>query len=225
MGQKVHPYGFRLGINKPWLSKWYASGKYASWLHEDLYFRKEIKKRLYAAGVSKIRVERAANKVKIVIHTARPGLVIGKKGSGIDALREELQRKTQNKELFLDIQEIRKAETDAQLVAENLATQLERRVPFRRAVKKSVQSAMKFGAKGIKVMVGGRLGGSEIARSEWYREGRVPLQTLRADIDFGFAEAKTTYGIIGVKVWVFKGEIFDKKQQEQQEVLKVKTAS
>lgn len=220
MGQKVHPYGFRVGINKPWMSKWYAGRSYANFLHEDLQFRKEIKKKLYSTGVSKISVERAANKVKIIIHTARPGLVIGKKGAGIDALRDELQKKTKNV-LFLDIYEIRKAETEAQLVAENVAMQLERRVAFRRAMKKAVQSCRKFGAKGIKIMCGGRLGGAEIARVEWYREGRVPLQTLRADLDFGFAEARTTYGIIGVKVWIFKGELFGKGEQEKIEAIKV----
>ncbi len=220
MGQKVHPYGFRVGINKPWLSKWYAKGKYAKFLHEDLDFRKQIKKKLYSTGVSRVMVERAANKVKVVIHTARPGLVIGKKGAGIDALRAELQKKSKN-EVFLDIYEIRKAETDAQLVAENVAMQLERRVAFRRAMKKAVQSALKFGAQGIKIMVAGRLGGAEIARTEWYREGRVPLHTLRADVDYGFTEAKTTYGIIGVKVWVFKGEILRKEERELLDVVKV----
>lgn len=220
MGQKVHPYGFRVGINKPWYSKWYAGRRYADYLHEDLHFRKVIKKRLYATGVAKISIERAASKVKIIIHTARPGLVIGKKGSGIDALRDELQKKSKN-EIFLDIYEIRKAEIDSQLIAENVAMQLERRVAFRRAMKKAVQSAQKFGAQGIKIMAGGRLGGAEIARSEWYREGRVPLQTLRADLDFGFAEAKTTYGIIGVKVWVFKGMIYGKPEEEQLEAIKV----
>ncbi len=206
MGQKVHPYGFRVGISKPWLSKWYAKRNYAELLHEDIRFRKEVKERLYSTGVSRVMIERAAKKVKVIIHTARPGLVIGIKGAGIDALRADLQKKSKN-EVFLDIQEVRKAEIDAQLVAENIAMQLERRVAFRRAMKKSVQSALKFGAKGIRVQCGGRLGGAEIARVEWYREGRVPLQTLRADIDFGFAEARTTYGAIGVKVWIFKGEI------------------
>lgn len=221
MGQKVHPYGFRVGVNKPWLSKWYAgSRRYADFLHEDLAFRKQIKAKLYSTGVSKIAVERAASKVKIVIHTARPGLVIGKKGAGIDTLKEKLQRKSKNS-IFLDIYEIRKAETDAQLVAENVAMQLERRVAFRRAMKKAVQSSMKFGAQGIKIMVAGRLGGAEIARTEWYREGRVPLQTLRADLDFGFAEAKTTYGIIGVKVWIFKGEIYGKDEQAKIDAIKV----
>jgi small subunit ribosomal protein S3 len=220
MGQTVHPYGFRVGVNKPWLSKWYAGRNYATFLHEDLAFRKIIKKKLYATGVSRIAVERAANKVKIIIHTARPGLVIGKKGAGIDALRDEVQKKTKN-ELFLDIYEVRKAETDAQLIAENVAMQLERRVAFRRAMKKAVQSALKFGAQGIKIMVAGRLGGAEIARTEWYREGRVPLQTLRADLDYGTAEANTTYGLIGVKVWVFKGEILGEVEQEKAEAVKV----
>jgi len=206
MGQKVHPYGFRVGVTKPWLSKWYAKRNYAEFLHEDIKFRREVKKKLYSTGVSKVEIERAARKVKVIIHTARPGLVIGKKGAGIDALRAELAKKS-NCEVFLDIQEVRKAEIDAQLVAENIAMQLERRVAFRRAMKKAVQSAQKFGAKGIKVMVAGRLGGAEIARTEWYREGRVPLQTLRADIDYATAEANTTYGLIGVKVWIFKGEI------------------
>jgi len=209
MGQKTHPYGFRVGITKPWLSKWYNQKNYAELLHEDIEFRKIVKKRLFNTGVARIEIERAANKVKIIIHTARPGLVIGKKGAGIDALRLELQQLTKN-EVFLDIQEVRKAEVDAQLVAENIALQLERRVAFRRAMKRAVQSAQKMGAQGIKVKVGGRLGGAEIARVEWYHEGRVPLHTLRADIDYGFAEAATTYGVIGVKTWIFKGEILAK---------------
>jgi small subunit ribosomal protein S3 len=209
MGQKTHPYGFRVGITKPWLSKWYNEKNYADLLHEDIEFRKIVKKRLFNTGVARIEIERAASKVKIIIHTARPGLVIGKKGAGIDALRLELQQLTKN-EVFLDIQEVRKAEVDAQLVAENIALQLERRVAFRRAMKRAVQSAQKMGAQGVKVKVGGRLGGAEIARVEWYHEGRVPLHTLRADIDYGFAEANTTYGVIGVKVWIFKGEILSK---------------
>lgn len=209
MGQKVHPYGFRVGITKPWLSKWYNRKHYADLLHEDIRFRKIVKERLFNTGVSHIEIERAANKVKVIIHTARPGLVIGKKGAGIDALRLELQQLTKN-EVFLDIQEVRKAEIDAQLVAENVAMQLERRVAFRRAMKRAVQSAQKLGALGIKIQVAGRLAGSEIARTEWYREGRVPLHTLRADIDYGFTEARTTYGQIGVKVWIFKGEILNK---------------
>lgn len=206
MGQKTHPIGFRVGISRPWLSKWFSEKNYADWLHEDIKFRTLIKKKLYTMGVSHIEIERAATKVKITIHTSRPGLVIGKKGAGIDQLRSELQKMTSN-EVFLNIQEVRKAELNAQLVAENVAMQLERRVAFRRAMKKAVQIAMKFGAKGIKIMSSGRLAGAEIARSEWYREGRVPLHTLRANIDYGFAEAKTTYGIIGVRVWMYKGDV------------------
>lgn len=207
MGQKVHPMGFRVGITKPWLSRWYAKKKeYTSFLHEDIRFRKVVTEKLQAAGVAKVEVERTANKVKVHIHTSRPGLVIGKKGSGIDAIRDELQKKSPN-EVFLDIVEVRKAETDAKLVSEHIAMQLERRVSFRRVMKKSVQSAMKLGAKGIKIMCAGRLGGAEIARTEWYREGRVPLQTLRADVNYGESTANTTYGTIGVKVWVFKGDI------------------
>jgi len=206
MGQKTHPIGFRVGVSKPWLSKWFSHRNYAEWLHEDIKFRNLIKKRLYSMGISHIDIERAATKVKINIHTSRPGLVIGKKGSGIDQLRSDLQKLTTN-EIFLNIQEVRKAELNAQLVAENIALQLERRVAFRRAMKKSVQTTMKFGAKGIKVMSSGRLAGAEIARREWYREGRVPLHTLRANIEYGFAEALTTYGIIGVRVWIYKGDV------------------
>jgi len=206
MGQKTHPIGFRLGIIRTWSSKWYEEKQYSKWLHEDIRLRKFIKQRLAHAGVSAVDVERAANKAKINIHTARPGIVIGKRGAGIELLKKEVQKLTEN-EVFLNIQEVRKAETNAQLVAENIATQLERRVAFRRAMKKAVQTAMKFGAKGIKVHCGGRLGGAEMARREWYREGRVPLHTLRADVDYGFAEAFTTYGAIGVKCWIFKGEV------------------
>jgi small subunit ribosomal protein S3 len=206
MGQKTHPVGFRLGIIRTWSSKWYEEKQYTKWLHEDIKLKEFIKKRLQNAGVSSVEVERAANKAKINIFTARPGIVIGKRGAGIEALKKEVQHLTEN-EVFLNIQEVRKAEINAQLVAENIATQLERRVAFRRAMKKAVQTAMKFGAKGIKVHCGGRLGGAEMARREWYREGRVPLHTLRADVDYGFAEAHTTYGVIGVKCWIFKGEI------------------
>lgn len=207
MGQKTHPVGFRLGVTKTWSSRWFAPRKdYAKLVHEDVFFRKLIKERLQHAGIAKIDIERAAEKIKIAIWTARPGLVIGKKGAGIDSLAQELQRYSAH-EVVLNIQEVRKPETDAQLVSENVAMQLERRVSFRRAVKKSIQTAMKLGAEGIKIQVSGRLGGAEIARSEWVREGRVPLQTLRADVDFGFSEAKTTYGQIGVKVWVYKGEV------------------
>ncbi len=206
MGQKVHPIGFRLGVIKTWDSKWYAEADYAKFLHEDIAIRKYLKKRLYNSGVSKIEIERAANKTKINIHTARPGLIIGKKGSEVETIKKELSSLT-SKEIFINIHEVRKPELDAQLVAENVALQLERRIAFRRAMKKSVTSALKFGAKGIRITCSGRLGGAEMSRTEWYREGRVPLHTLRADIDFGFAEAKTTYGLIGVKVLIFKGEI------------------
>jgi small subunit ribosomal protein S3 len=206
MGQKTHPIGFRVGVSKPWLSKWFSQKNYARWLHEDIKFRTLIKQRFVQMGVSHIDIERAATKLKITIHTSRPGLVIGKKGSGIDVLRTDLAKMTTN-EVFLNIQEVRKAELDAQLVAENIALQLERRIAFRRAMKKSLQTTMKFGAKGIKIRCSGRLAGAEIARTEWYREGRVPLHTLRADIDYGFAEAKTTYGIIGVRVWIYRGDV------------------
>jgi small subunit ribosomal protein S3 len=206
LGQKVNPIGFRLGIIKTWDSKWYAKADYAKLLHEDLKLRAFLKKRLYNSGVSKIEIERAANKAKINIFTARPGLIIGKKGSEVETLKKELAKLT-DKEIYLNIQEVRKPELDAQLVAENVALQLERRIAFRRAMKKSVTSALKFGAKGIRITCAGRLGGAEMSRTEWYREGRVPLHTLRADIDYGTAEAKTTYGIIGVKVLIFKGEI------------------
>jgi small subunit ribosomal protein S3 len=206
LGQKVNPIGFRLGVIRTWDSKWYAKADYAKLLHEDLKLRAFLKKRLYHSGVSKIEIERAANKAKINIFTARPGLIIGKKGSEVETLKKELAKLT-DKEVYLNIQEVRKPELDAQLVAENVALQLERRIAFRRAMKKSVTSALKFGAKGIRITCSGRLGGAEMSRTEWYREGRVPLHTLRADIDFGFAEAKTTYGIIGVKVLIFKGEI------------------
>ena len=206
MGQKTHPVGFRLGIIKSWNSKWYEEKNYAKWLHEDIKLRKFIKKKLSHAGVAAVEVERAANKCKINIHTARPGIVIGKRGAGVEQLKKDIQKLTSN-EVFLNIIEVRKAETNAQLVAENIAVQLERRVAFRRAMKKALQTAMKFGAKGIRVASSGRLGGAEMARYEWYREGRVPLHTLRADIEYGFAEAKTTYGKIGVKCWVFKGEV------------------
>jgi small subunit ribosomal protein S3 len=206
LGQKVNPIGFRLGVIKTWDSKWYAEADFAKLLHEDLKLRKFLKKRLYNSGVSKIEIERAANKAKINIFTARPGLIIGKKGSEVETLKKELTKLT-DKEVYLNIQEVRKPELDAQLVAENVALQLERRIAFRRAMKKSVTSALKFGAKGIRITCSGRLGGAEMSRTEWYREGRVPLHTLRADIDYGFAEAKTTYGIIGVKVLIFKGEV------------------
>jgi len=206
VGQKVHPIGFRLGVIRTWESKWYEEKNYAKWLHEDIKIREFVKEKLGQAGISRIEIERAANKVKINVHTARPGIVIGKRGAGIETIKKDLQALTEN-EVYLNVVEVRKAETDAQLVAENVAQQLERRIAFRRAMKKAVQTSLKFGAKGIRIACAGRLGGSEMARYEWYREGRVPLHTLRADIDYGFAEAKTTYGKIGVKVWIMRGEV------------------
>jgi small subunit ribosomal protein S3 len=212
MGQKVSPIGFRLGINKTWNSKWYREQGYADWLKEDIAIRKWVTEKYKSAGISSIDIERAANKCKVGIHAARPGLLIGKKGAGIEQLKGELQKKTTS-ELFLNIHEVRKPEADAQLIAENVAQQLERRVAFRRAMKKVMQSAQKFGVKGIRVAVTGRLGGAEMSRQEWYREGRVPLHTLRADIDYGFSQAQTTYGIIGCKVWLFKGEVLAQAKQ------------
>ena len=206
MGQKVNPIGLRLGIIKTWDSRWYAEKSYSRFLQEDIVLRNFMKRKLYHAGVSKIEIDRTANRAKITIRAARPGIIIGQKGSEIDKLQKELQKRAQ-REISINIQEVRRVETDAQLLAENVALQLERRVAFRRAMKKGVTSCVKFGAQGIKISCAGRLGGAEIARSEWYREGRVPLHTLRADIDYGFAEARTTYGQIGVKVWVYKGEI------------------
>ena len=208
MGQKVHPYGFRLGYTKNWLSRWYSKKDYSRFVYEDKQIRKFIKQRLYHAGISKIEIERAADKVKVIIHTARPGIVIGRKGVEIEKLRNEVKQKFPG-EFVIEVIEVRRPEIDAQLVAENVALQLERRVAFRRAMKRAISLALKFGAKGIKIACSGRLGGAEIARTEWFREGRVPLHTLRADIDYGFATALTTYGIIGVKVWIFKGEILD----------------
>lgn len=205
MGQKVHPLGFRLGYNKTWSSSWFSKKDYAQFLHEDILIRKYIKSKLQHSGISRTEIERAAKRAKINIWTARPGIIIGKKGAEVDKLKNELQ-KIIDKQVFINIKEIRKAELDAQLVAENIALQLERRVAFRTSMKKSVAATMRFGARGIKVAVAGRLAGADMARVEWYREGRVPLQTLRADIDYGFAEAKTTYGMIGVKVWVYKGD-------------------
>jgi len=205
VGQKVHPYGFRLGYNKTWQSRWYAEKNYALLLHEDINLRDQLKARLSHAGVARIDMERAANKLKITIHTSRPGIIIGRKGSEVDKLRDDLQKKT-GREVFINIMEIHKPELEAQLVAESVALQMERRVAFRRAMKKAIESATRFGAKGVKLRVSGRLGGSEIARSEWYLDGQLPLHTLRADIDYGFAEAKTTYGRIGVKCWIYKGE-------------------
>ena len=201
MGQKVHPYGFRLGFNKTWRSRWYAGRDYAKLLHEDLSLRSDLKKRFKHAGVSKIEIERAANKLKI----DRPGIIIGRKGTEVDKLKTEIHKRT-NREVFINIQEIQKPELDAQLISESVALQLEKRVAFRRAMRKAVESALRFGARGIKVRVGGRLNGAEIARTEWYLHGQLPLQTLRADIDYGRAEANTTYGQIGVKVWLYKGD-------------------
>jgi len=205
LGQKTHPYGFRLGYNKPWKSRWFAKREYADLLHEDVTLRKQLKERLRSAGVSGIDVERAANKLVVRIYTARPGIIIGRKGSEIDKLKVEVQKRT-NREVHMDIQEVHRPELDAQLVAESIALQLEKRVAFRRAMRKAVDSALRFGCKGIKVRVAGRLNGAEIARKEWYLQGRLPLQTLRADIDFGTAEAQTTYGLIGVKCWIYQGE-------------------
>ncbi len=221
MGQKVHPLGFRLGVIKDWNSRWYANKRdYADLLHEDLEIRKIIKERFYTAGVSKIEIERAANRGKITIHTGRPGMIIGKGGAEVERLRKDLEKHT-GKQLQINIVEIKTPEVDAQLVAENIAHQLERRISFRRAMRQSQQRAIRLGAKGIKVSVSGRLGGAEIARTEWNPEGNVPLHTLRADIDYGFAEAKTTFGQIGVKVWIYKGEILPeirgKKQAEGSE--------
>ena len=212
MGQKTHPKGFRLGVSKTWDSSWFADGrKYAELVHQDEYVRKVLKQRLKHTGIAKIEIERPSGKMIINIFTSRPGLVIGKKGAGIDALRLEMQQKTAE-EVVVNIREVRKAEIDAQLVAENIANQLERRVAFRRAMKKAVESALKLGAEGIRLQCSGRLGGAELARREWYREGRVPLHTLRADVDYGFAEAQTTYGKIGIKTWIYKGEILDSKK-------------
>ncbi|HKA29975.1 MAG TPA: 30S ribosomal protein S3 [Candidatus Binatia bacterium] len=214
MGQKVHPKGFRLGVTENWDSRWFARREYPELLHEDIKIRNFLKKRLYHAGVSKIDIERAANKAKINIHTARPGIVIGKKGAEIEKLKQELARLTR-KETFINIHEVRRPDVDAQLVAENVALQLERRVAFRRAMKEALARAMRMGAQGVRIQSAGRLGGSEIARTEWYREGRVPLHTLRADVNYGFAEARTTHGIIGVRVWIFRGEVLSRQEEEQ----------
>ena len=209
MGQKVNPISLRLGIVKTWESRWFAGKKYADYIFEDYRIRKFIKEKLYHAGVSKIEIERSTRRVRLRIFTARPGIVIGKKGSEIEKLKKELEGRV-SQEVLIDIQEIRKPEVDAQLVAENVAMQIVRRVAFRRAMKRGVSSAMRFGAQGVKIICSGRLGGAEMARTEWYREGRVPLHTLRADIDYGITEARTTYGIVGIKVFVFHGEILKK---------------
>lgn len=222
MGQKVNPISLRVGINRTWDSRWFARGvAYADNLHEDIKLRKFIKGQLKHAGVSKIEIERAATKVKIIISTARPGIVIGKKGTGIDALKADVQRQTTN-EVFLSIQEVRRPDVDAQLVAENIASQLEKRISWRRAMKKALAAAVRGGVKGIKIMVSGRLDGAEIARTEWYNEKSVPLHTLRAEIDYGTAEALTTYGIIGLKVWIYKGDVLASKDMSE-EVSRVKS--
>jgi small subunit ribosomal protein S3 len=213
MGQKVHPYGFRLGYNKNWLSRWYSKKDYPAFVLQDDQIRKFVKKKLFQAGIARLEIERAGGKIRLIIHTARPGIVIGRKGVEIEKLREVLRNKYQT-EFTIEVNEIRRPEVEAQLVAESIAQQLERRIAFRRAMKRTVGLARKFGAEGIKVACAGRLAGAEIARGEWYRDGRVPLHTLRADIDYGFAEAHTTYGVIGVKVWIFKGEILDKEVEQ-----------
>jgi len=215
MGQKVHPYGFRVGVNKPWRSRWFVSRDYDKLLVEDVHLKRELKEKLKAAGVSSVEVERPGNKLRLMIRTARPGIVIGRKGAEIEKLKGELQKRT-NRDVFIDILEVNKPELDAQLVAENIALQLEKRVGFRRAMRKAVDSALRFGCKGIKVRVSGRLNGNEIARSEWYLQGRLPLHTLRADIDYGFAEARTTYGVIGVKTWIYRGDIYQQRRREPQ---------
>lgn len=208
MGQKVHPYGFRLGVTKTWRSRWFSKQEYAKLLHEDLELKQSLHRRLKSAGVSSIEVDRPGNKLRITIRTSRPGIVIGRKGAEIEKLKGDLAKKT-NREVFIDIQEVHRPELDAQLVSESIALQLEKRVAFRRAMRKAVDSALRFGCKGIKVRVSGRLNGNEIARSEWYLQGQLPLHTLRADVDYGFSQAYTTYGVIGVKVWVYKGEVLE----------------
>jgi len=208
MGQKVHPYGFRLGVTKTWRSRWFAKQDYSKLLHEDLDLKESLQNRLKAAGISSIEVDRPGNKLRITIRTSRPGIIIGRKGAEIEKLKGDLAKKTK-REVFIDIQEVHRPELDAQLVSESIGLQLEKRVAFRRAMRKSVDSALRFGCKGIKVRVSGRLNGSEIARSEWYLQGQLPLHTLRADIDYGFSEAHTTYGVIGIKVWIYKGEVLE----------------
>ena len=208
MGQKVHPYGFRVGYNKDWHSHWYAKREFAEYLAEDINLKRDLKRRFAGAGVSHVDVERAANRLKIIIYTARPGIIIGRKGSEIEKLKEDLSKKT-GREVIVSIQEIRQPELNAQLQAEKIAQQLEKRIAFRRAMKKTIEESIRFGAEGIKVMIAGRLNGAEIARTEWTLQGRLPLHTLRADVDYGFAEALTTFGIIGVKCWIYRGEILD----------------
>ena len=225
MGQKVNPISLRIGITRNWPSNWFVSNKdaYKKFLHEDLKIRNYVKKRFYQSGISKLEIERpSSDKIRLVVYCSKPGLLIGRKGADIDILRKDLASMFK-KEILIDIREVKRPEIDSQLVSENIALQLERRVSYRRAMKRSMTSALRLGAIGIKIMVSGRLGGTEIARSEWYREGRVPLSTLRADIDYGFAEALTTYGIIGIKVWIFKGEVIRKKENNGKGVLNVGT--
>jgi small subunit ribosomal protein S3 len=212
VGQKTHPYGFRLVYNKPWHSRWYAERDYADLLQEDLALREDLKQRLSHAGVSEIDIERAADRLRVTIYTSRPGIVIGRKGAEVDKLRDDLKKRVQ-REVHINIQEIQRPELDAQLVAQNLAAQLQRRIAFRRAMKKAMEAAFRFGAKGFKIMVSGRLGGHEIARTEWYQEGRLPLHTLKADIDYGYAVSSTTYGTIGCKAWIYKGDLLREKQR------------
>lgn len=216
MGQKVHPYGFRLGYTRTWRSRWFAKNEYGKLLHEDLTIRTNLKQRFSHAGISRIEIERAANKMTILIFTSRPGIIVGKKGTEIEKLKRDLQTAT-GRDVLIKINEVHKPELEAQLVAENIATQLEKRVAFRRAMRRGVDSTLRFGAKGVKVMCAGRLNGAEIARTEWYLTGQLPLHTLRADIDYGFTEAKTTYGVIGVKAWIFKGQIFGVKSGAQRQ--------
>lgn len=225
MGQKVNPISLRIGITRNWPSNWFVSNKdsYKEFLHEDLKIRNYVKKKFYQSGISKLEIERpSSDKIRLVVYCSKPGLLIGRKGADIDILRKDLAR-MYTKEILIDIREVKRPEIDSQLVSENIALQLERRVSYRRAMKRSMTSALRLGAIGIKIMVSGRLGGTEIARSEWYREGRVPLSTLRADIDYGFAEALTTYGIIGIKVWIFKGEVIRKKEKNEKGVLNAGT--
>ncbi len=218
MGQKVHPYGFRLGVNRTWRSRWFARKDYGALLHEDLGLKVMLKKKFAHAGVSRVEVERAANKLTIIIFTSRPGIIVGKKGTEIEKLKKDLQVLT-GRDINLKIQEVNKPELDAQLVSEGIAQQLEKRIAFRRAMRRAVDSTLRFGAKGIKVRTSGRLNGAEIARTEWYLHGQLPLHTIRADIDYGFAEARTTYGAIGVKVWIYKGEVFEMQKPEARAVI------
>src|SRR5919109_581674 len=214
MGQKTHPVGYRLGYNRVWTSRWFADKDFAKLLHEDIKIRKMVKEKLYHAGVSKIEIERSGDQTRVIVHTARPGIIIGRKGAEVDKLKATLE-KEYGRQVYITVKEIKKPELDAQLVSENIAVQLEKRVAFRRAMKRSIAAALRLGAQGIRITVAGRLGGAEIARTEWYREGRVPLHTLRADISYGFAEARTTYGVIGVKVWIFRGEVLTEEEKQK----------